>query len=143
MNNAATPLYHPSERAIMNILQINASIQSGNGQSTRLADAFVSSVRATQPGTQLVVRDLAKNSVPHLDGERFGAFITKADTRTPEQQAVVAFSDALINEVRAADLIVIGLPLYNFGVPSQLKAWIDHVARAGETFRYTEKGPVG
>jgi len=127
----------------MNILQINASIQSANGQSTRLADAFVDSVRAAQPDTKLVVRDLARNAVPHLDGERFGAFITKPEARTAEQRAVVAYSDVLINELRAADLLVIGLPLYNFGVPSQLKAWIDHVARAGETFRYTEKGPVG
>jgi FMN-dependent NADH-azoreductase len=130
----------------MNILQINASIQSASGQSTRLANAFVafvSSVRVAQPSTEIVVRDLARDPVPHLDGERFGAFITKAEARSPEQQAVVAYSDALIDEVRAADLIVIGLPLYNFGVPSQLKAWIDHIARAGETFRYTEKGPIG
>ncbi len=125
------------------ILQIKSSLFSDNGQSSKLADSFVASVRAAQSGIELVVRDVVRDALPHLDAERFGAFLAKPEARTLQQQAVVAQSDALIDELRRADLVVIGLPLYNFGVPSQLKSWIDHVARAGETFRYTDKGPVG
>jgi FMN-dependent NADH-azoreductase len=122
------------------ILQIQSSLFNGNGQSSRLASEFVA--RAF-PSAQVTVRDLARDPVPHLDGERFSAFVTKKQDRTAAQEAVVACSDALIGELRRADVLVIGLPMYNFGVPSQLKAWIDHIARAGETFRYTEKGPQG
>jgi FMN-dependent NADH-azoreductase len=122
------------------ILQIQSSLFNGNGQSSRLASEFVA--RAF-PDAQVTVRDLARDPVPHLDGERFSAFVAKKQDRTAVQEAVVAYSDALIGELRRADVLVIGLPMYNFGVPSQLKAWIDHIARAGETFRYTEKGPQG
>lgn len=122
-----------------NILQINTSLNGENSQSSRLAARFV----ANQDGARVTVRDLAAEPVPHLDGARFGAFIAKPEERTAEQQAVVAYSDALIAELKRADVIVLGLPLYNFGVPSQLKSWIDHVARAGQTFRYTANGPEG
>ncbi|MDM4770256.1 FMN-dependent NADH-azoreductase [Solimonas sp. SE-A11] len=122
-----------------NILQINTSLNGENSQSSRLAARFV----AAQDGARVTVRDLAAEPVPHLDGARFGAFIAKPEERTAEQQAVVAYSDALIAELKRADVIVLGLPLYNFGVPSQLKSWIDHVARAGQTFRYTANGPEG
>ncbi|MGQ0546410.1 MAG: FMN-dependent NADH-azoreductase [Betaproteobacteria bacterium] len=122
------------------VLLLKTSLFNGNGQSSRLASEFVS--RAF-PGAQPIERDLALDPVPHLDGERFSAFVTPREKRTGEQQAIVAFSDTLIDELRRADAIVIGLPMYNFGVPSQLKAWIDHIARAGETFRYSDKGPVG
>jgi len=125
------------------ILQINASLNSRNGESSRLADAFVARLRAQHPGAKLGVRDLARDPVPHLDAERFGAFIARPEARTPAQRAVVDYSDALIGELQQADAIVIGLPMYNFGVPSQLKAWIDHILRAGVTFKYTETGPVG
>jgi FMN-dependent NADH-azoreductase len=81
--------------------------------------------------------------LPHLNAERFGAFITKPEERSAAQRAVVAYSDILINELKQADVIVLGLPMYNFGVPSQLKAYFDHIARVGATFKYTEKGPVG
>jgi FMN-dependent NADH-azoreductase len=91
----------------------------------------------------VVVRDLAKEPVPHIDAARFGAFVAWPAARTPEQQEVVDYSDALIDELERADVIVLGLPMYNFGVPSTLKAYFDHVARAGVTFRYTETGPVG
>lgn len=126
-----------------NILQINSSIYSGDGQSSRLADEFVANLRRRHPESALVVRDLAVNPVPHLDAQRFEAFLSKPEDRDADQQAVADYSDALISELAQADTIVIGLPMYNFGVPSQLKAWIDHVARAGVTFRYTEQGPVG
>jgi FMN-dependent NADH-azoreductase len=81
--------------------------------------------------------------VPHLTAERFAAFTTPASERTVEQQRHVAESDALIEELRRADVLVLGVPMYNFGVPSTLKACFDHVARAGVTFRYTAEGPVG
>ncbi len=122
------------------ILQVNASILSNEGQSTRLANDFVQALRSD---AKLIVRDLARDPVPHLDAERFGAFIAKPESRTLKQDAFVAYSDELINELKQADVIVLGLPMYNFGVPSTLKAYFDHVARAGVTFSYTEKGPAG
>ena len=125
------------------LLQLNTSIFSADGQSSRLADSFVAKWRAANPGAEIIARDLARDPVPHLDAQRFGAFIAKPESRTPAQQAVVDYSDQLIGELKRADVIVIGLPMYNFGVPSTLKAYFDHVARAGETFRYTENGPVG
>lgn len=127
----------------MNILQINSSIFSGAGQSSGLADQFVARLRARNPGARLTVRDLAADPVPHLDATRFGAFLAKPEDRTPTQQVVVAYSDALIDELKRADVVVLGLPLYNFGLPSTLKAYFDHVGRAGVTFKYTDKGPVG
>lgn len=125
------------------LLQINASMFADGGQSTQLADAFVAAWRAGNPGATVVVRDLGREPIPHLTAERFGAFLAKAEERTAEQEAITRFSDALIAELQAADVIVIGLPMYNFGVPSTLKSYFDHVARSGITFRYTPKGPVG
>ena len=125
------------------LLQIRSSIFSNGGQSSRLAGRFVAAWRASNPGGKVIVRDLATEPVPHLDAARFGAFLAKPEERTPEQQAVVDYSDALIGELKRADVVVLGLPMYNFGVPSTLKAYFDHVARVGETFKYTEKGPVG
>jgi len=127
----------------MTLLQINASIFSNHGQSTRLADEFVAAWRASNPGAKVIVRNLAEETVPHLDAERFGAFLAKPGERSVEQQAVVEYSDALIDELKRADVLVLGLPMYNFGLPSTLKAYIDHIARAGATFKYTDKGPVG
>jgi FMN-dependent NADH-azoreductase len=126
------------------LLQINASLHNGNGQSSRLANQFVAAFHRRRPDAKIVVRDVAAaEPVPHLNAERFGAFITKPEERSAAQRAVVAFSDILIGELKQADVIVLGLPMYNFGVPSQLKAYFDHVARVGVTFKYTEKGPVG
>jgi FMN-dependent NADH-azoreductase len=125
------------------LLQINASLFSDAGQSSRLADQFVAHWAAANTDGEIIVRDLARDPVPHLTAERFQAFIAKPEARTAEQQAHVAASDALIAELERADTIVLGLPMYNFGVPSTLKAYFDHIARAGVTFRYTEKGPVG
>jgi FMN-dependent NADH-azoreductase len=125
------------------LLQLNTSLFSTGGQSSRLANEFVAGWQANHPRGDVIVRDLAREPVPHLSAERFGAFLAKPGERTPEQQAVVDDSDALIDELNRADVIVLGLPMYNFGVPSTLKAYFDHVARAGVTFRYTEKGAVG
>lgn len=128
----------------MTLLQINASLNNGNGQSSQLANLFVAAFRKRHPDAKFIVRDVAAaDPVPHLDGERFGAFTAQPEARNARQRAVVAYSDALIDELRQAEVIVLGLPMYNFGVPSQLKAYFDHIARAGVTFKYTEKGPVG
>jgi FMN-dependent NADH-azoreductase len=126
------------------LLQIKASISHDQGQSSQLANSFVAAYRKAHPDAKVLVREVASaEPVPHLNGERFGAFITKPEERTDAQHAVVAYSDALIDELKRADIVVIGLPMYNFGVPSQLKAYFDHIARAGMTFKYTATGPVG
>lgn len=125
------------------LLQINTSLFGGEGQSSKLTERFVQAWSASHADTRVVVRDLTAQPLPHLDGPRFQAFLTPVESRTPEQQAIVAESDALIDEVRNADVIVLGLPMYNFGVPSQLKAYFDHLARAGVSFRYTANGPEG
>lgn len=125
------------------LLQINASLFSGQGQSSQMADRFVTAFRASHPDATVLSRDVAGEPVPHLDAARFGAFTSKPEDRTAEQQQVLDYSDQLIGELRRADVIVIGLPMYNFGVPSQLKSYFDHIARAGVTFRYSASGPVG
>ena len=126
-----------------NLLQINTSIFSDRGQSSQLAQRFVTAWREGNPGAKVTVRDLAKEPVPHLDAAGFGAFLAKPEERTKEQQAAAAYSDTLIAELKAADVIVLGLPLYNFGLPSTLKAYFDQIGRSGSTFRYTAEGPVG
>jgi len=124
------------------ILQLNTSLFGEQGQSSRLAADFARAL-AESAGRELKVRDLAANPVPHLTAERVTAFGTPASERTLDQQRHVAESDALVDELREADVLVLGLPMYNFGVPSTLKAYFDHVARAGVTFRYTAEGPLG
>ncbi len=125
------------------LLQIDSSLFSGNGQSSQLARAFTQRWQELHAEGRVVSRDLAREEIPHLTAERFQAFLAKPEERTPEQHAVAGYSQALIDELQAADVLVLGLPLYNFGVPSQLKAYFDHVARAGITFRYTANGPEG
>jgi FMN-dependent NADH-azoreductase len=126
-----------------NLLQLNTSIFSDGGQSSQLAQRFVAAWRASNPGAKVTVRDLARKPVPHLDAARFAAFIAKPEERNAEQQAAANDSDLLIAELKAADVLVLGLPMYNFGVPSTLKAYFDHVGRVDHTFKYTEKGAVG
>jgi len=127
----------------MKVLQINASARREGANSTKLANTVVARLQAANPGAQVTLRDLAVNPVTVLDEAALGALFTPADQRSAEQAAVVAEYDALIAEVQAHDAIVLGVPMYNFGVPVQLKSWIDAIARAGVTFKYTETGPVG
>ena len=127
----------------MKILQINSSARRDTSQSTRLAARIVRRLRDVDPDATLVVRDLNLAPHPVLDEAGLGALFTPAAQRTPAQAALVALDDALIDEVNAADVLVIGVPMYNFGVPASLKNWIDAISRAGVTFRYTEKGPEG
>ncbi len=126
-----------------NLLQLNTSIFSANGHSSKLANNFVTSWQTNHPDTQVIVRDLANEPLPHLDMQRVLAFSTTPELQTSEQQAFVDVSDRLIAEIQRADMIVVGLPMYNFGIPSTLKVYFDYIARAGVTFRYTENGPIG
>ena len=125
------------------LLYISSSLFGDQGNSSQLAREFIQRWQAGHPGSRVIERDLTASPLAHLDGARVGAFFTPAEQRSAAQQAMVAESDALIAELNAADLVVIGLPMYNFGVPTQFKAWVDNIARAGVTFRYTDNGPVG
>lgn len=125
------------------LLQINASLAGANGQSSRLAQRFVADWQAQHPDGRVITRDLASDPVPHLTAERFQAFLSQPDARTETQRAVNEYSDALIEEIENADTLVFAVPMYNFSVPSTLRAYFDHIARAGVTFRYTANGPEG
>jgi len=127
----------------MKILQIHSSARREASQSSRLARRIVERLAAGEPNVEVVVRDLGSDPHPVLDEAALGALFTPSVQRTPEQAARVALDDALIEQVKAADVVVLGVPMYNFGVPAQLKNWIDAISRAGVTFRYTEKGPEG
>jgi FMN-dependent NADH-azoreductase len=127
----------------MNILQINASARRDGANSTRVANQVTARLQAANPGATLTLRDLAVTPHPLLDESALGALFTPAANRSEEQAARVALDDALIAEIQAHDTIVLGVPMYNFGVPVQLKSWIDAIARAGVTFRYTASGPEG
>jgi FMN-dependent NADH-azoreductase len=126
-----------------NLLLITSSLFGDQSKSGQMAREFVDAWRRTHPGTTVVVRDLTPESMPHLTLDALGALTTPAEQRSAGQQASVAFGDRLIAELEAADTVVLAVPMYNFSVPSTLKAWIDHVARAGRTFRYTASGPEG
>jgi len=127
----------------MNILQITSSLRGEQSESNRVANSIVAKLVAANPGATVVTRDLARNPHPQLDEQALGALFTPAEQRSAEQSARVALDDALIAQVQAADVVVIGAPMYNFGIPVQLKSWFDAIARAGVTFRYTESGPEG
>jgi len=125
------------------LLFVTSSIFGADSKSRQLGQAFVDKWLAQHPDTSVIERDLAAEPLPHITGATMAAIFTPADKRSPEQAEAVAFADRLIEELEAADTILLAVPMYNFSVPSTLKAWIDHVARAGRTFRYTETGPVG
>ena len=125
----------------MNVLHIDSSIFGSQGVSSQLSARLLERLRAD--GATITSRSFAAQPVPHLDGAHLTALMTPVTDRSAEQQALADYSDTLIAEVQAADLLVIGVPMYNFTVPSMLKSWFDHIARAGVTFRYTENGPEG
>lgn len=122
-----------------NVLVINSSISGTNGNSTKLVQHLL----AQLPQAQVTEIDLAAKPLPHLEMAEIGAWMTPAAERSAEQQALAAHSDDLIAKVQAADAVIFGVPMYNFALPSQLKALLDRLARAGVTFKYTETGPVG
>lgn len=122
----------------MNSLFIYSSIQGANSASTALLKQHANRIAGS-----VKERDLATMQLPHLSAEEMAAWNTPREDRTLQQAQLSALSDTFIQELREADQIFIGLPMYNFGIPSVFKAWIDRVARAGETFRYTSNGPEG
>ena len=127
----------------MQILQIIASAQGANSYSTRLSQGIIDKLTAAHPGSTVVVRNLARHPFPHLEEAHLQAYFTPVEGRSPEQQQAVRHSDEAIAEVMAADVLVMGVPFYNFSIASSLKAWLDHLTRANLTFRYTPNGPEG
>ena len=123
-------------------LVVTSSILGTQGQSMTLADHFTT--RSNERDTiEVTRRDLVADELPHLGVAELSSWQVPAAERTPEQRALAERSDGLIDELKAHDVLVLAVPLYNMGIPSQLKAWFDRVLRAGETFRYTDKGPQG
>ncbi len=120
------------------ILRIDASARTSGSVSRQLTDKVVASL-----GAPLVVRDLASTPVPQISEDWVNANFTPEAERTPAQARTLALSETLVAELEAADTLIIGTPIYNFGVPAALKSWIDQIARAGRTFRYSDDGPVG
>jgi FMN-dependent NADH-azoreductase len=127
----------------MNILQINSSARAESSHSSRLANVLVERLRADLPNATHTLRDLGRTPHPMLDEAALQALFTPSEKRSPEQAARVAQDDALIAELQAAGVVVLAVPMYNFGVPAQLKNWIDAISRVQVTFRYTAKGPEG
>jgi len=124
------------------VLVLNSSALGGASVSSQLVQDVLAELRARDPRLIVTVRDLGANPIPHLNSDSATA-LRGAAPRNEAQAAAQELSDTLIAELKAADTIVIGAPMYNFGIPSTLKAWFDYVLRAGITFRYTEAGPVG
>ena len=125
------------------LLAIDFSPRGPLSVSKTLTDRFVSAWTERHPDAAVIHRDVGANPPPHLDGETIGAFFVPPEDRDGAQRDKVALSDTLVDEFEAADLVVLGVPMFNFGSPSGFKAWVDHVVRPGRTFRYTESGIEG
>jgi FMN-dependent NADH-azoreductase len=126
------------------LLHIDSSILGGNSVSRQLTAQIVASWRAAHPATEVSYLDLAVDTPSHLSAESLGFRLPAGAAELSEaQQRENAISEALVAQFLAADVIVVGAPLYNFAIPTQLKSWIDRVAQVGRTFTYTDKGPVG
>jgi len=126
-----------------NILLVLSSPRGQQSYSHQFATDIVDDLKLRHPGATVVVRDLAKEPLPHV-GEAFvGGLFSPPEQRTPDQATAMARSDHLIDELFAADVVVMAVPMHNFGPPSTLKAWFDHIARAGRTFAYSDKGSEG
>ncbi|MBP7240909.1 NAD(P)H-dependent oxidoreductase [Amaricoccus sp.] len=126
---------------MLNILAIDSSSAGSASVSRRLVDETVSALVAAAPGAAVVRRDLAADPVPHLTAATLAG--VRGEPSSEAELAARALSDTLIAELEAADVLVLGAPMYNFSVPTVLRSWFDHVLRAGRTFRYTEAGPEG
>ena len=111
--------------------------------SIKLGNAIIDKLETENSGSSITVRNLAQTTFPHLEEVHLNSFFTPAEKHTPELTEAIKHSDEAIAELKDADVIVIGVPMYNFSIHSSLKAWIDHIARAGQTFTYSDKGPAG
>ena len=126
-----------------NILFVNSSPRGNASYSAQIANRVIEELRQAEPGARLVVRDLTQNPLPHIDDDFITATRTATGPQNDKQRAALAQSNVLVDELLAADTVVIAAPMINFSVASTLKAWIDYVARAGRTFSYSEAGPKG
>lgn len=127
----------------MKLLHLDSSILAANSVSRQLTAVVADTLRQRHANVETSYRDLASQPIAHLSGEIIGANFTAEADWTTTQRSEAALSNELIEEFLAADVVVIGAPMYNFSIPSQLKAWVDRVAASGRTFKYTENGPVG
>jgi len=127
----------------MNILHLISSPRGNASYSIKLGNAIVGKLKAANPGSKVKEVDLAHMSFPHLEEVHLTSFFTPVESLTPELLDAVKHSDEAIADISHADVIVIGVPMYNFGIHSTLKAWIDHIARAGKTFTYETGTPEG
>jgi len=125
------------------ILHIESSPLGDRSVSRKLAARILVELKAKHPDSKIVERDLAAIPFPHLNGLTVGAFFTPPEQRNEMLSEAIKLSDEAVDDVMAADVIVIGAPMHNFGIPSSLKAWIDHIVRTGRTVRYTAQGPEG
>lgn len=125
------------------ILVIESSARQQGSVSRELTQQFIANWQAAHPADQVKVRDLAAEPVPHLDATLLGGWMTPSEQQNDAEKAALARSNQLTDELLAADVLVLAAPMYNFAIPSTLKAWLDHVLRAGVTFKYTETGPQG
>jgi len=126
-----------------NVLLVTSSPRGEASHSTRLASELAERLRGSRPGASLATRDLTREPLPHIDPDFASGIYTPEEKRSAGQARAVAASDAVVDEVLAADAIVIATGMINFGISSTLKSWFDHLARAGRTFRYGEAGPEG
>jgi FMN-dependent NADH-azoreductase len=131
------------ESELKSILFIQSSPRGLQSYSYKVAKFIVDSFKAKNPDSKLVRRNLDEEPPPHVDSAFVGGLFVRPEQRTPQQANALALSDALIDELIAADTIVIAIAVHNFGIPSTLKAWIDHVVRAGRTFAFSQNGPQG
>ncbi|RUU02923.1 FMN-dependent NADH-azoreductase [Mesorhizobium sp. USDA-HM6] len=127
----------------MSILLVTSSPRGAASHSTRVATDLAQKLVATDPSNTLVVRDLVANPLPHIDPDYATGIYTPAEARTPRQAEVVGVSDAVLDELFAADTVILATGFINFNISSTLKSWVDHVARSGKTFSYGENGPKG
>lgn len=125
------------------ILHVISSLNGQNSYSMALGNKILEQLKKENPDSEVVERNLVAEDFPHITADKWQAIITPEENRTEAQRETIAFQDEVIQELLDADILVIGAPLYNFGIPSQLKAWIDHLAKSGVTFKYTEEGPQG
>ncbi len=124
----------------LTILHIDSSPLGDRSVSRQLTARVWADLKKKHPDSKLIMRDLGASPLPHLDGATIGAFYTPVDQRNEASGKAIALSDQAVDEVIAADIIIIGAPMWNFGIPSVLKAWIDHIVRAGRTFKYGAAG---